>query len=46
MYDETIKLTQKWAKMFTLKERSIKWSGVSRKARPDTTPALLISSVI
>lgn len=38
--------TQKCAKTLTLNERSIKWSGVSNNARPDTTPALLISIVI
>ena len=36
-------LTQKCAITFTLNERSIKWSGVSSKCMPDTTPALLIS---
>lgn len=38
-------LTQKCAITFTLKERSIKWSGVSSSILPDTTPALLKSSV-
>lgn len=38
--------TQKCAKTLTLNDRSIKSSGVSNNARPDTTPALLISIVI
>lgn len=38
--------TQKWASTLTLNDRSIKWSGVSSNARPDTTPALFINKVI
>lgn len=33
--------TQKCAMTLTLKDRSIKWSGVSNNIRPETTPALL-----
>lgn len=40
-----IQHTQKCAITFTLNERSIRWSGVSNRCRPDTTPALFISSV-
>ena len=36
-----LKLTQKCANTLTSKERCIRWSGVSKRARPDTTPALL-----
>lgn len=40
-----IQLTQKCAITFTLNERSIRWSGVSNRCSPETTPALLISKV-
>lgn len=39
-------ITQKCDKTLTLNERSIRWSGVSNNARPETTPALFISIVI
>lgn len=39
------KLTQKCEIVLTLNDRSIISSGVSNKARPETTPALLISKV-
>lgn len=39
------KLTQKWEMVLTLNDLSIISSGVSSRARPEATPALLISKV-